>query len=68
MLNFYLLEKGLGIVSSSHFADDFSRKMYLILYSIDWPNVIVFTSWDIRPKKYMHACGYPTVPAEKYRP
>ena len=27
-----------------------------------------FTIGDIRPKKNMHVCGYPTVPAKKYRP
>ena len=41
MLNFDFLEKGLGIVSSPHFVNDFSRKMFFRLYSIDWPNVIV---------------------------
>ena len=38
MLNFYFLEKGLGIVSPPHFMYDFSRKMFLILYSFNWPN------------------------------
>ena len=33
MLNFDFLEKGLGIVSPSHFVYDFSRKMFLELYS-----------------------------------
>ena len=41
MLNFDFLEKGLGIVSLPHFVYDFSRKMFLVLYSINWPNFIV---------------------------
>ena len=35
MLNFGFLEKGLGIVSSSHFVNDFSREMFLLLYPIN---------------------------------
>ena len=35
MLNFDFLEKALGIVSSPHFVYDFSRKIFLILYSIN---------------------------------
>ena len=35
MLNFDSSEKGLGIVSPPHFENDFSRKMVLILYSIN---------------------------------
>ena len=41
MLNFNLLEKGLGIVSPLHFPHTFSRKMFLVLYSIKWPNFFV---------------------------
>ena len=40
MLNFDILEKGLGIVCPPHFVCDFSRKMFLMLYSINWPNFI----------------------------
>ena len=51
MLNFDFLDKGLGIVSAAHFVYDFSTKMFLKLYSINWSNFIVwlvaFTSWDI---------------------
>ena len=32
MLDFEFLEKGLGIVSPSHFASDFSQKIFLTLY------------------------------------
>ena len=32
MLNFNFSEKGLGLVSPPHFANDFSRKMFLILH------------------------------------
>ena len=35
MLNFDFLEKGLGIAYRRHFAYDFSRKMFLMLYSIN---------------------------------
>ena len=42
MLNFDFLEKGLGIDSLPHFAYDFSRKIFAMLYSINWPNFIVW--------------------------
>ena len=35
MLNFDFLEKGLGIVSQPHFVYDFSRKLFIKLYSSD---------------------------------
>ena len=44
MLNFDFLEKGLGIVSPPHFVYDFSRKMFLKLYSNNCPVVIVSLS------------------------
>ena len=34
MLNFDILEKGLGIVSPPHIVYDFPRKVFLMLYSI----------------------------------
>ena len=34
MLNFDFLEKCLGIVSPPHFAHDFSRKIFDMLYAI----------------------------------
>ena len=40
MLNFNFSEKGLGLISPSNFVDDFSRKMFLMLHSINWPNFI----------------------------
>ena len=40
MLNFGFLDKGLEIVSPAHFVYDFSTKMFLMLYSINWPNFI----------------------------
>ena len=51
-LNFDFLGKGLGIVSLRHSVCNFSRKTFLMLYSINWPNFItwlwiVFTSWGI---------------------
>ena len=42
MLNFDFLDKGLGIVSPVHFVYDFSPKMFLMLYSINWPNFIAW--------------------------
>ena len=42
MLNFSFLEKGLGIVSPPHFVYDFSTKMFLLIYSSNWPN---FFAW-----------------------
>ena len=40
MLNIYFLEKGLEIVSPSHFLYDFSIRIFLMLYSINWQNFI----------------------------
>ena len=42
MLNFDFLEKTLGIVSPSHFVYGFSRKMFLMSYSTNWSNFIVW--------------------------
>ena len=41
MFNLEFLENSLGIVSSPYFVYDFSRKMFLMLYSIRWTNFIV---------------------------
>ena len=41
MLKFDVLEKRLGIVSQPHFVRDFSRKMFLMFYCINWSNLIV---------------------------
>ena len=40
MLNFDFSEKDRGIVSLPHFVYDFSRKMFFMLYSINWLNFI----------------------------
>ena len=45
MLNFRFSEMSLGLVSPSHFAYDFSSKMFLMLDSINSPYFIV--SWPI---------------------
>ena len=42
MLNFDFLDKGLGIVSAAHFVYDFSTKMFLMLCSINRPNLIAW--------------------------
>ena len=41
-LNFNFSEKSLALVSPPHFVYDFSRKMFLMLHSINWPNFIVW--------------------------
>ena len=38
---FWLLRKGMGIVYPTHFVYNISRKMLLMLHSINWPNFIV---------------------------
>ena len=42
MPNFHFSEKGLGLVSPPHFVNDFSRKLFLKLIFINWPN---FNFW-----------------------
>ena len=42
MFNFDNLVKALGIVSPGHFVYDFSADMFLMLYSINLPNFIVW--------------------------
>ena len=42
MFNFNFPGKGLGLVFSPHFAYDILRKMFLMLYSINWPNFIAW--------------------------
>ena len=41
MLNLDFLEKSLGLDSSPYFLYNFLRKIFLMLYSINWPNLIV---------------------------
>ena len=41
-LTFIFLWKGLVLASKQHFVDDFSKKTFLILYSINWPNFIIW--------------------------
>ena len=41
MLNLDFLEKGLRIVSPPRFVYGYSREMFLMLYSINWINLIV---------------------------
>ena len=41
MLNFDFLEKGLGIVSPPHFVYGFSRRIFVILYAINWQNFFI---------------------------
>ena len=44
MLNIKFLDKDLAIVSLAYAVHNFSTKLFLMLYSIYWPNFIVFTS------------------------
>ena len=44
MFNFDFLEKGQRIVSPLRFVYYFSKKLFLMLYSINWPNFIVWLS------------------------
>ena len=63
MLNFNFSEKGLELLSLQHFVPDFSRKMFLMLHSINWPNFIVWccdvikfeinSTFLIKPFRYM---------------
>ena len=41
MSNIDFIEKGLDIVCPTHLVKHFSRKIFLILYSINRPNIIV---------------------------
>ena len=41
-LKFDFLEKSIGTVSPPHFEYDFLRKIFLVLYSINWPNFVVW--------------------------
>ena len=45
VLNYDFLKNGLGMVSPSHFVYDFSREMFLILYSINWSIFVVWLSF-----------------------
>ena len=42
MLDLNFSEKGLGLVYPPHFVYNFSRKTFLMLHSINWPNFIVW--------------------------
>ena len=44
MLDFGFLEKDLAIVYPPHFVYDIWRKMFLMLYSINWLNFIAWLS------------------------
>ena len=44
---FFLRNSGLKLVSQPYVLHVFWRKILLTLYSVNWPNFIAFTSWDI---------------------
>ena len=52
MLNFYCLEKALGIVSPPHFVCDLSRKLSVILYSINLLSANP-TKWSNKLKQFV---------------
>ena len=54
MLNFHFSENGLGQVSPTHFAYDFSKNIFLMLQSINWPNFIVW--WSLLLKTLGNMC------------
>ena len=39
---FKKIKRGLKLVSLPHFLHNFLRKLFLLIYSIDWPNFIVW--------------------------
>ena len=41
MVDFDVLEKGLEIVYAPYFVYDFSKNVFLMLYSFNWQNFIV---------------------------
>ena len=49
MLNFDILDKGLGI---AHFVYGFSTKLFLKLYSINWPKGVIKVSRAAKAKWY----------------
>ena len=42
MLSLFKKIKGMGLVSLPHFPHNFSRKIFILLYSINWPGFIVW--------------------------
>ena len=52
MLNFDVLEKCLGLVSSTHFF--FSRKIFLVLYLINWSHLYVW--WPLLLQIFDNMC------------
>ena len=44
ILIFDFFQKALEVVYPSHFVYDFLRKLFLMLYSINWPNLIAWFS------------------------
>ena len=48
MLNLDFLQMGLELASPPYFAYNFSRKVFCILYSINWPNFVVWLPLHFR--------------------
>ena len=56
ILNFDFLGKGLGIVSQLHFVYVFSRKVFLMLHSINRPNFIVWLPFLLEILDNIYVC------------
>ena len=67
MLNFNFSEEDLGLVSPSYFVYEFSRKMFLILHCINWPNFIVWLPLILKILSSMcimrHYCTFVPLPS-----
>ena len=56
MFIFHFSEKSLGLVSRPHFVCDFSRKMFLMLHSTNWPNSVESVSDCLYFSRYWAIC------------
>ena len=68
MLNFNFSEKSLGLVSPPHFVYDFSRKLFLMLHSINWPNFIFWLPLllEILDNMFITIICYPGCDVKKF--
>ena len=57
--NFDILRKGAGNIFSPNFLYEFSRQILLMLYSVNWPNLIVTFWHGCSPVNLLHIFGTP---------
>ena len=57
--DFDFFKKGAGNIFSSIFLYEFSRQMLLMLYSVNWPNLIVTFWHGCSPVNLLHIFGIP---------